>query len=60
MCDTLLVELCYGRMMNFDMINKRLCASLDAEAEGCPLFSKKKNTDNGQSHKEQKKSNKEK
>lgn len=37
-----IVELCYGRMMNFDMINKRLCASLDAKAEGCPSFKKKK------------------
>lgn len=41
MCDNLFVELYYGQMMNFDLINKRLCASLDAEAEGCPLFSKK-------------------
>ena len=41
MCDTLLVELCYGRMMNFDMINKKMCTSLDVEAEDDPSFRKK-------------------
>ena len=39
-CARFSVELYCDRMMKFDMINKRLCASLDAEAEDTTLFSK--------------------
>lgn len=35
------VKLYYNRMMSFEIISKRLCAALDAEAEGHSLFSKK-------------------